>query len=85
VHGTVGGCERRDDHLHRARVAVLLAGTSARPRAARLRGLLTAVVTPNGSVVALLPMAAVIAIRLEIAPSRLLILIGIPVGPGWPV
>jgi hypothetical protein len=43
------------------------------------------VVTPNGSVVALLPIAAVIAIRLEIAPSRLLILIGIPVGPGWPV
>jgi di/tricarboxylate transporter len=34
--------------------------------------LLTAFVTPNGSVAALLPMAAVIAIRLELAPSRLL-------------
>ncbi|MEZ5121796.1 MAG: SLC13 family permease [Solirubrobacterales bacterium] len=34
--------------------------------------LLTALVTPNGSVAALLPMAAVIAIRLEVAPSKLL-------------
>src|SRR3954470_11192559 len=34
--------------------------------------LLTAFVTPNGSVAALLPMAAVIAIRLDIAPSKLL-------------
>jgi len=35
--------------------------------------LLTAFVTPNGSVAALLPMAAVIAIRLDMAPSKLLI------------
>jgi di/tricarboxylate transporter len=35
--------------------------------------LLTALVTPNGSVAALLPMAAVIAIRLEVTPSKLLI------------
>jgi di/tricarboxylate transporter len=34
--------------------------------------LLTAFVTPNGSVAALLPMAAVIAIRLGVAPSKLL-------------
>ncbi|HET8754827.1 MAG TPA: SLC13 family permease, partial [Solirubrobacteraceae bacterium] len=34
--------------------------------------LLTAFVTPNGSVAALLPMAAVIAIRLELSPSKLL-------------
>jgi di/tricarboxylate transporter len=35
--------------------------------------LLTALITPNGSVAALLPMAAVISIRLEVAPSKLLI------------
>jgi di/tricarboxylate transporter len=35
--------------------------------------LLTALVTPNGSVAALLPMAVVIAIRLELTPSKLLI------------
>jgi Na+/H+ antiporter NhaD/arsenite permease-like protein len=35
--------------------------------------LLTALITPNGSVAALLPMAAVIAIRLDVAPSKLLI------------
>jgi di/tricarboxylate transporter len=34
--------------------------------------LLTAFVTPNGSVAALLPMAAVIAIRVGVAPSKLL-------------
>jgi di/tricarboxylate transporter len=34
--------------------------------------LLTALVTPNGAVAALIPMTVVIAIRLELAPSRLL-------------
>ena len=34
---------------------------------------LTALITPNGSVAALLPMSAVIALRLEVPPSKLLI------------
>jgi len=47
----------------RNRLVVALLGFAA---------LLTALVTPNASVAALLPMAAVIAIRLEVAPSKLL-------------
>jgi di/tricarboxylate transporter len=49
---------------HRDRLVVALLAFAA---------LLTAFVTPNGSVAALLPMAAVIAIRLDLSPSRLLI------------
>ena len=47
----------------RDRLVVALLGFAA---------LLTALVTPNASVAALLPMAAVIAIRLEVTPSKLL-------------
>jgi di/tricarboxylate transporter len=47
----------------RDRLVVALLGFAA---------VLTAFVTPNGSVAALIPMAAVIAIRLELAPSKLL-------------
>jgi di/tricarboxylate transporter len=47
----------------RERLVVALLGFAA---------LLTALITPNGSVAALLPMAAVIAIRLDVTPSKLL-------------
>jgi Na+/H+ antiporter NhaD/arsenite permease-like protein len=48
----------------RDRLVVALLGFTA---------LLTALVTPNASVAALIPMAAVIAIRLGVTPSKLLI------------